>query len=192
MNTPVSAPLVPRELVLASAGSGKTYHLSSRIIGLLAGGAQVGEVLASTFTRKAAGEILERVLVRLAEGALDSEEAKVLGEHAHGSLSQPEECRRLLVRLLTNLHEMNVGTLDAFFGRVARSFFQELGLAPGWTIADKPTEDRLKTEAVRDALAGAARRRFGADLIAIRELVRFGDPPAAHESAVGRVQVGNV
>ena len=50
------APL-PRELVLASAGTGKTYHLSSRIIGLLEAGARPDEVLASTFTRKAAGEI---------------------------------------------------------------------------------------------------------------------------------------
>ena len=171
MNTPVSVPLVPRELVLASAGSGKTYHLSSRIIGLLAGGVPVGEVLASTFTRKAAGEILERVLVRLAEGSVDSEEAQVLGEHAHHSLSQPEECRRLLVRLLADLHEMNVGTLDAFFGRVARSFFQELGLAPGWTIADMPTQDRLKTEAVRDALAGAARP----ELVELLRMVNRGE-----------------
>ena len=56
---------LPRELVLASAGSGKTYHLSSRIIGLLARGTPPDEILASTFTRKAAGEILERVLYGL-------------------------------------------------------------------------------------------------------------------------------
>ncbi|GMR11955.1 MAG: UvrD-helicase domain-containing protein [Gemmatimonadota bacterium] len=149
--------MVPRELVLASAGSGKTYHLSSRIIGLLAAGAPVDEVLASTFTRKAAGEILERVLTRLAEGASDSEKAQDLGRDAHASLARPEDCRALLSRLLAELHELNVGTLDAFFVRVARSFFQELGLAPGWTIADRPTQDRLKTEAVGTALAGADR-----------------------------------
>ncbi|MGD2124225.1 MAG: UvrD-helicase domain-containing protein, partial [Gemmatimonadota bacterium] len=56
----------PREMVLASAGSGKTYHLSSRLIGLLALGAKPEAVWASTFTRKAASEILERVLQRLA------------------------------------------------------------------------------------------------------------------------------
>ncbi len=155
MNTPAASPLAPRELVLASAGSGKTYHLSSRVIGLLAAGAPVDEVLASTFTRKAAGEILERVLVRLAEGASDSDKARELGRDAHPSLSQPEECRGLLGRLLCDLHEMNVGTLDAFFVRVARSFFQELGLAPGWTIADGPTQDRLRTEAVQAALGDA-------------------------------------
>ena len=109
-------------------------------------------MLASTFTRKAAGEILERVLVRLAEGATDAGKARELGRDAHPSLAQPDECRRLLGQLLTDLHQMNVGTLDAFFVRVARSFFQELGMAPRWTIADEPTQDRLRTDAVQAAL----------------------------------------
>lgn len=146
---------LPRELVLASAGSGKTYRLSSRILGLLATGAPPGAILASTFTRKAAGEILERVLVRLAEGASDAGKARELGRDAHPSLTRPKECRRLLGRLLTDLHEINVGTLDAFFVRVARSFFQELGLAPRWTIADEPTQERLRAEAVQAALVTA-------------------------------------
>ena len=83
MNELSGSPSYPRELVLASAGSGKTYRLSSRIIGLLAVGAPPGSILASTFTRKAAGEILERVLVRLAEGASDPEKARELGRDAH-------------------------------------------------------------------------------------------------------------
>ena len=160
MSTSPSFQAPPRELVLASAGSGKTYHLSSRILGLLAMGVPPGEVLATTFTRKAAGEILERLLVRLAEGASDPERARELGKDAHPSLTRPEECRRLLGRLLTDLHQMNVGTLDAFFVRVARAFFQELGLTPRWTIADEATQDRIRTEAVLVALAEADRTQL--------------------------------
>ena len=160
MSTSPSFQAPPRELVLASAGSGKTYHLSSRILGLLAMGAPPGEVLATTFTRKAAGEILERVLVRLAEGALDPAKARELGRDAHPSLRQPEECRKLLRRLLTDLHQMNVGTLDAFFVRVARSFFLELELPPRWTIADEPTQDHIRTEAVLATLAEADRAQL--------------------------------
>lgn len=155
MSAPLGAGALPRELVLASAGSGKTYRLSNRIIQLLAQGVAPGEILASTFTRKAAGEILERVLVRLAKGAVDPEAAEELGAHAHPTLGDPAECWRLLARVVDHLHEVNVGTLDAFFVRVARTFFQELGLAPGWTIADRPMEDRLRTEAVLAALDGA-------------------------------------
>ena len=168
--TPTSPTSLPRELVLASAGSGKTYHLSSRIIELLASGAPPSEILASTFTRKAAGEILDRVLVRLAEGASDADRARELGRDAHASLADPAECRALLARLLTDLHQMNVGTLDAFFIRVARSFFQEMGLAPGWTLTDKPTEDRLRTEAVQAALAEVDRD----DLVGILRMINRG------------------
>ena len=153
MSRSVKRPAPLRELVLASAGSGKTYHLSSRIIGLLAAGTPPNEILASTFTRKAAGEILERVLVRLAEGASDPEKAQALGRDADPRLGRPEACCRLLGLLLADLHQFNVGTLDAFLVRLARSFFQELGLAPGWTIADHPTQERLRTEAVQAALA---------------------------------------
>jgi len=160
MSTSPSFQTLPRELVLASAGSGKTYHLSSRILGLLAMGVPPGEVLATTFTRKAAGEILERVLVRLAEGASDPAKGQELGRDAHPCLTRPEECRRLLGRLLTNLHHMNVGTLDAFFVRVARSFFLELGLPPRWTIADEPTQDHIRTEAVLATLAEADRAQL--------------------------------
>ena len=76
---------LPRELVLASAGSGKTFRISSRIIGLLEAGAEPERILASTFARKAAGEILgmsikgfkvERVLI---EPALDIQQELYLG-----------------------------------------------------------------------------------------------------------------
>ncbi len=184
MSTIAPTPTLPRELVLASAGSGKTYHLSSRIIQLLAAGTPPGEILASTFTRKAAGEILDRVLIRLAEGAADAEKAGELGEHAHPSLKDPDRCRTLLARLLNDLHQINVGTLDAFFIRVARSFFQELGLAPGWAITDQPTEERLRTEAVQATLSKADRSEFIEVLgMANRDLAKR----AVHDDLVKKV-----
>ncbi len=63
----------PQHLVIrASAGTGKTFQLSSRYLGLLAAGVPVDTILAATFTRKAAGEILNRILRRLADAACDT------------------------------------------------------------------------------------------------------------------------
>ncbi|NJA87990.1 UvrD-helicase domain-containing protein [Rhodocyclus tenuis] len=49
-------------VVEACAGSGKTWLLAARIVRLLLAGAAPGEILAITFTRKAAREIEERVI----------------------------------------------------------------------------------------------------------------------------------
>ncbi|MBR6576540.1 MAG: UvrD-helicase domain-containing protein, partial [Akkermansia sp.] len=53
----------------ASAGTGKTYQLASRYIALLVLGVRPEEIIALTFTRKAAGEFRNRILHALAEGA---------------------------------------------------------------------------------------------------------------------------
>jgi len=152
----------PWEMVLASAGSGKTYRLSGRVIGLLAQGESVESILATTFTRKAAAEILERVLIRLAKGACDADLALKLGEDVRlpgdkrpaTEILDQDACRLLLGKLLRNLHRFNVGTLDSFFMRVAGCFSAELGLAPGWRIADESTMARVRGDAL-DALLSA-------------------------------------
>lgn len=57
-------------VVEACAGSGKTWLLAARIVRLLLAGAKPGEILAITFTRKAAREIEERVVEGLRRLAL--------------------------------------------------------------------------------------------------------------------------
>ncbi|MFW6078642.1 MAG: UvrD-helicase domain-containing protein [Gemmatimonadota bacterium] len=160
MNDAVRTIVLPREIVLASAGAGKTFRISSRIIGLLAHGEPADAILASTFTRKAAGEILGRVLVRLARAALDPAAAEELATHAALDPGSPPElgcdrCLELLGDLVRRLHRLHVSTLDAFFIRAARTFSHELGLPPAWTIEDGPRYERLRAEAVHETLRGA-------------------------------------
>ncbi|MET0811892.1 MAG: ATP-dependent DNA helicase [Microbacterium sp.] len=62
----IEAPLAPA-LVVAGAGSGKTETMASRVVWLVANGlVRRDEVLGLTFTRKAAGELAERIQRRLA------------------------------------------------------------------------------------------------------------------------------
>lgn len=62
----IEAPLRPA-LVVAGAGSGKTETMASRVVWLVANGlVRRDEVLGLTFTRKAAGELAERIQRRLA------------------------------------------------------------------------------------------------------------------------------
>lgn len=61
----IEAPLEPA-LVIAGAGSGKTETMAARVVWLVANGiVRRDEVLGLTFTRKAAGELAERVQKRL-------------------------------------------------------------------------------------------------------------------------------
>jgi ATP-dependent exoDNAse (exonuclease V) beta subunit len=151
---------LPRETVLASAGTGKTYTLSSRLIGLLAAGAEPDAILASTFTRKAAGEILARVLTRLAHGALSPEAAGILSRDItlpDGPTVQldTQDFSDLLRKLVRNIHRANVGTLDALLIRMAGSFSSNLGLPPEWSIGDEPTSRRIEAEALQRVLTRA-------------------------------------
>jgi DNA helicase-2/ATP-dependent DNA helicase PcrA len=61
----IEAPLEPA-LVVAGAGSGKTETMAARVVWLVANGiVRRDEVLGLTFTRKAAGELAERIQRRL-------------------------------------------------------------------------------------------------------------------------------
>ena len=62
----IESPLAPA-LVVAGAGSGKTETMAARVLWLLANGhVRPSEVLGLTFTRKAAGELGERIQRRIA------------------------------------------------------------------------------------------------------------------------------
>ena len=135
-------------IIRASAGTGKTFKLSNRYLRLLFQGAAPDEILATTFTRKAAGEILERNMLRLAEAALNQQACTELGQFLELPDLSPEKCRKLLQKLTRGLHRIRICTLDSFFSQITSSFGFEMGLPPDWTIVDEIDQVRLKTKAV--------------------------------------------
>ena len=72
------------EMILASAGSGKTWQLTNRYIAIMGRDLLAGKeprpeaILAVTFTRKAAGEFFDEILKKLAKGATSEEAAREL------------------------------------------------------------------------------------------------------------------
>lgn len=143
------------QVIKASAGSGKTHRLCLRFIELLHRGASPDRILATTFTRKAAGEILGRVMERLAEAALDASKAAKLSAELGVAAGCAEWSAHLRV-LAANLHRLSVATLDSFFHRAAASFRLELGLPPDAAIADDddPRIADLRIRAIGELVAG--------------------------------------
>jgi ATP-dependent exoDNAse (exonuclease V) beta subunit len=139
-------------VIRASAGTGKTFQLANRYLTIVCGGEAPERLLATTFARKAAGEIMERVLVRLADAGLDGARCAELAEHLAQPQLKPAACRELLAGLIERLHRLRVGTLDSFFMQMAGSFSLELGLPPGWGILETQDDIRLRGEAIRQVL----------------------------------------
>lgn len=117
----IEAPLEPA-LVVAGAGSGKTETMAARVVWLVANGiVRRDEVLGLTFTRKAAGELAERIqrrLQRLAEFERRGLLAALPSLHAAGRLDVFAELERSAsggARAAAARHEM-LESLAAEFG----------------------------------------------------------------------------
>jgi ATP-dependent helicase/nuclease subunit A len=145
----------PNNLIIrASAGTGKTYQLSNRFLSLLARGAKADRILATTFTRKAAGEILDRVMSRLADAVFDDAKRRDLQRSLQVDSLSSDQCFELLQRLLQNLHRLRICTMDSFFAQVARGLSLELQLSPTWGILDDWQETAFRDQALDVLLQG--------------------------------------
>lgn len=115
----MSSRLDDYSVVLASAGTGKTFQLSNRFLYVIAREPTLdpAKVLATTFTRKAAGEILDRVLQRLSEAALSEKKAAELDGFIGLKLGR-EGYVALCVRVAGAMHRLAIQTIDAFTARV--------------------------------------------------------------------------
>ncbi len=154
MNQPDASSPLPHLLIRASAGTGKTFQLTNRFLQLLRNGVACDQILATTFTRKAAGEILDRVILRLAEAAVDPDKCEPLRRWTGGGDWTGDDCLELLQSVMQRLHRLRIGTMDSFFSQMARGFSLELGLPPSWQIVDPLVDSRLRRDAVQHVLGG--------------------------------------
>jgi exodeoxyribonuclease V beta subunit len=110
-------------VIEASAGTGKTYTLTSLIVRFVADGVPLSAILAVTFTRMATGELRDRIRVRLAQvyDALDRRFAGV-GSGAEDTLVEllaagaPEDIADRLVNLAVALADFDAATIATTHG----------------------------------------------------------------------------
>jgi ATP-dependent exoDNAse (exonuclease V) beta subunit len=149
-------------LILASAGSGKTFQLGNRVIGLVARGVAPERIVALTFTRKAAGEFADAVLTKLAHAASSESAAANL----RSALALPDaDFMDALQRVVRALPQFTLGTMDGFFSKVVRGFQYELGLTGGkFELLEGPRAaalaDDLLAEILGDTYALDSREEF--------------------------------
>lgn len=135
-------------VINASAGSGKTYALVQRLLMICLRypnqQQSIRNILALTFTNKAANEMKERILTWL--GNFSSEDFTENGDLKNIQKAFEQEglkitidelhirAKKLLDYVLHNYSTLNIGTIDRFNSRLVRSFSYELGLAKNFNL----------------------------------------------------------
>jgi len=120
----------------ASAGTGKTSVLVSRYVNLLMRGVDPANILAITFTRKAAAEMRERIVRQLRQAA-----------------AQASFDRERWTAIRDRLPDIQISTIDAFCLSLLREFPLEADLDPGFGMADETEVPRLVDQSLDKALA---------------------------------------
>lgn len=111
-------------LVVAGPGSGKTKALTHRIAYLISRGVNARNILAVTFTNKAAGEIKERVRNLLLDGNSHS-------QYAPGATPA-------------------IGTFHSICARILRREARAIGFSPDFTIYDEEDKKKLLKNIIKD------------------------------------------
>lgn len=132
-------------VVEACAGSGKTWLLVGRMLRLLLAGAKPSELLAITFTKKAAQEMQERLMALLESLALVSdEEAKTLlrerGIAEEDLAAQLPVARQLYERILSSDQHVSIDTFHSWFIRLLQLAPLASGVPHGYSLAEQTSD----------------------------------------------------
>jgi ATP-dependent helicase/nuclease subunit A len=131
-------------VVRASAGSGKTYQLSRRFLFLVGSGAHPASILTVTFTKKAAGEMRERILDTAAqllsspeEQAAFDQKLQVFYQETLHHLHRPRPPRSALATaeaVLSSTQSLRIATIDAVLLEWMKKFPYEASQQGSLTI----------------------------------------------------------
>ncbi len=125
-----------KTIVSASAGSGKTTVMIEKIIRLIKSGTAVGEILAVTFTKKAASQMKEKL-------------SKALIAAINAPETTPEK-RIELKKQLVEVPTADVSTIHSFCSKLIRAHFYQAGEDNAFRVigGDDAEGTALKNEAL--------------------------------------------
>jgi ATP-dependent helicase/nuclease subunit A len=142
----------------APAGSGKTLLLTARFLRLLGMVEHPQQVLAMTFTNKAAGEMQERAsrfLLRAGRGESSEDELEAqLIEDACRALKRHQKFQNLLI----GGDFLRIQTFHSFCFSLVSQNPLEAGIAPGTTLLDEQDQILLLRETVDQTLVKISQR----------------------------------
>ena len=124
-------------LVSAAAGSGKTAVLTERIVQMISDEKKpvdIDRLLVVTFTNAAAAEMRERISLAIAKRLEEEPENEHLQKQA------------------TLIHNAQITTIDSFCMFVIRNNFNDIGLDPGFRVADEGELKLLGQDVMKELL----------------------------------------
>ncbi len=134
----------PFQVYNASAGSGKTFTLVKEYLKILLSSDdkyKFQQILAITFTNKAAGEMKERVIKNLQSFSNETENKMLTIICNETNLSQENVFKRskiILNAILQNYSALNITTIDSFTHRLVRTFAHDLKLPMSFEVEMNP------------------------------------------------------
>ena len=140
-------------IVSACAGSGKTWLLVARMIRLLLAGAKPQEILALTFTRKAAQEMRDRLYGLLeefstADDATLTHELQMRGLTKEEAIQLLPQARALYIKVLSSPQAIVIDTFHGWFGRLLGAAPVSAEVQPGFNLREDAK--RLQEECMGD------------------------------------------
>ena len=145
--------LLKNHAIIASAGTGKTEQLALRYIKLL-DRSSPDKTLAVTFTKNAAGEILERIIKLLVNAYFLPSEKKSF-EAKIGFAVEKSQIQKWLIEIITHLPRISISTIDSFFYQIVSCYPLELGLNSAPDIVQGYVDKKIQKKVLKQLISRA-------------------------------------